>query len=261
MSISPGEAPLEYAFIKKLRHGAELTSEDEAILAGCLRHVQHVAADRDIVRDGDQPDDVRLVMEGVACRYKLLTNGNRSIMAVLIPGDFCDLQGAILGRMDHAICALTPCRIVRIPRSTIEEWTERRPRINRALWWSALVDEGILRAWLANVGARWGVERIAHLFCELRVRMQTVGLVTEDGYSLPLTQQHLGDTVGLSIVHVNRVLRQLRECGAVSFKNGRVKIDDLEQLSLIAGFDPGYLHLEGPVRQAGVVEAERVDAS
>ena len=248
---------MESPFLKKLRHGAELTVEDEATLLGGLRNVQHYAADRDIVRDREQSDEVRLVLEGVACRYKLMPNGARSILAFLMPGDFCDLHVAILGRMDHAISALTPCRIANIPRSVVEAWTERHPRINRALWWATLVDEAILRAWLANVSARKGDERTAHLFCELQVRLGTVGLAKADGYHLPLTQQHLGDTLGLSIVHVNRVLRQLRESGLVSFRNGRVTILDPEGLTRLAGFDAGYLHLKGSARAGGMSKGEQ----
>lgn len=248
---------METPFLKKLRHGAALTADDEATLVGGLRNVQSFAADRDIVRDGEQSDDVRLVLEGVACRYKLLPNGARSILAFLMPGDFCDLHVAILGRMDHAISALTACRIANIPRTTIEAWTEHHPRINRALWWATLVDEAILRAWLANVGARRGDERLAHLLCELRIRLETVGLAHGNSYHLPLTQQHLADTLGLSIVHVNRVLRQLREAGLVSFRSGRVTISNLDELTRLAGFDPGYLHLQGSVRTGGMIEGEQ----
>ena len=194
---------------------------------------------------------MRLVVEGVACRYKVLATSNRSIMAFLMPGDFCDLHVAILGEMDHALSALTACRVVSIPKHTIEEWTERHPRINRALWWATLVDEAILRAWVANLGARRAPERIAHLFCELHLRMQTVGLATADAFALPLTQQQIGDATGLSVVHVNRVLKQLRAEDLATFKAGRVVIADTERLRDFADFKPAYLHLTESAGRGG----------
>ena len=248
---------MQNAFLTKLSHGADLTVEDQAVLVGGLTNVRKIEAGRDIVRDGDEPDDVRLILDGVACRYKMISNSSRSIMAFLMPGDFCDLHVAILGRMDHALSALTPCRVANIPRRTIETWTENHPRINRALWWATLVDEGVLRAWLANIGGRRSPERIAHLFCELRLRLETVGLATAGGFELPLTQQQLGEATGLSVVHVNRTLNQLRKAGLVTFRAGRVFIPDIERLGRMAGFDPGYLHLEGSARRGGMTGGEK----
>ena len=243
-------------FVRKLRHGTDLTSEDETTILAGLGNVRQFPAGRDIVHDGEQPDDVRLVLEGVVCRYKILPNDNRCIMAFLMPGDFCDLHVAILGRMDHALSSLTACRVVSIPRRTIETWTEQHPRINRALWWATLVDEGILRAWLANLGGRRGPERLAHLFCELRLRLETVGLATRGGFYLPLTQQQLGEATGLSVVHVNRVLLQLRRAELVTFRHGQVGIPDLQRLREMAGFDPAYLHLDGSPGRGGMAQGE-----
>ena len=247
---------MENPFLRKLGHGADLKLDDHVTLMRGLGHVRTYPADSDIIVDGDKPDDVRLVMEGMACRSKTLPGGDRAIMALLLPGDFCDLHVAILGQMDHTISTLTPCRVVSIPKSTIEAWTEHHPRINRALWWATLVDEAVLRAWLINLGARRGPERIAHLICELQLRLETVGLATADGFLLPLTQLQLGEATGLSVVHVNRMLTELRTADLVTFKFGRVTIPDVKRLSAMAGFDPSYLHLQGSSSRGDMTRGE-----
>lgn len=165
-------------------------------------------------------------------------------MAFLVPGDFCDLHVAILGAMDHGIATLSGCTVVDIPVLTVEDLTSNHARINRALWWATLVDEGILREWLVNMGRREAPQRLAHLFCELLVRLQTVNLAKDDSYDLPLTQSELGDTLGLSSVHVNRSLQGLRSQGLLTFERGRLSILDVPRLALFAGFDRSYLHLD-----------------
>ena len=149
------------------------------------------------------------ILDGFACRYKLTSEGKRHIMAYLISGDFCDLHVFILKAMDHNIGALSPCRVVNIPRNRILEMTTR-PALARALWWATLVDEAVLREWLVNMGQREAPERIAHLLCELLLRLRAIGLAASDAYELPITQEALGDTMGLSAVHVNRSLQKLR---------------------------------------------------
>jgi CRP-like cAMP-binding protein len=136
-----------------------------------------------------------------------------------------------------------------IPRRTIEEITKGHPRINRALWWATLVDESTLREWLVNMGRREAAAQMAHLFCELLLRLQTVGLATENDFDLPVTQDELADTLGLSAVHVNRVLQQLRQDGLISLEGKRLTIHDVERLKAFAGFDPSYLHLDRRLRR------------
>ena len=146
--------------------------------------------------------------------------------------------------MDHSIGTLSPCTVVDIPRRRILELTDR-PGIARAFWWVTLVHEGTLREWLLNIGQRHAAERIGHRLCGLFTRLQIVGLAEADGYELPLTQADIGDTVGLSNVHVNRSLQTLREMGLITFKHKAVIIGDLERLMDFTGFNPNYLHLEG----------------
>jgi CRP-like cAMP-binding protein len=202
-----------------------------------LQHGAH------IIEEGDRPDDVHLVLDGFACRYKMMPNGSRQIMALLVPGDFCDLHVAILGEMDHGIATLSPCTMVEIPRATILDMTDHHPRIARALWWASLVDEGVLREWIVNLGQRDAEHRMAHLFCELLVRLRAVGRADEAGYELPMTQAELGDVLAISNVHVNRTLQTLREAGLIAFKGQRLTIPDVERLKAYAEFTPNYLHL------------------
>ncbi|MGC1305524.1 MAG: Crp/Fnr family transcriptional regulator [Caulobacteraceae bacterium] len=230
-------------FINKLEHGAELTREDRAKLGEIASRTRNVDARVDLIHEGETPGDVRLILEGLACRYKVLPDGARQIMAYLIPGDFCDLHVAILGEMDHSIATLSPCKVVEISRETIDELLEHYPRIARALWWCTLVDEGTLREWLVSMGRRPADRQMAHLFCELLARLQAVGHAGEDSFELPLTQEELGDTLGLSAVHVNRVLQSLRAERLISFQHKTLKILNVPRLKEFAGFNPSYLHL------------------
>ncbi len=230
------------ALISKLERGADLTVEDRAKLEAVVRHPRTVGKRKDLIREGEAPTVVQLVIEGFACRYKVLPNGRRQIMAFLIPGDFCDFHVALLGTMDHSIATLTPCTMVAIPRETIADLTTH-PEIARALWWSTLVDEAILREWLVSMGQRPAEQQVAHVFCELLVRLQSVGRATDTSFELPLTQHELGDAMGLSVVHTNRSLQFLREEGLIVLKEGRLTIRDVARMNDFAGFDPNYLHL------------------
>ena len=184
-----------------------------------------------------------MVTDGFACRYKILSAGKRHIMAYLLPGDLCDVHVFLLKEMDHGIATLTPCRVVDIPRQRVLELLER-PAIARALWWAALVDEGTLREWLVNVGRRPAEQRVAHLLCELLVRLQTVGLASGNTYELPLTQTDVAETMGLTVVHVNRVLQRLRANDLISLKSKQLVIKDAAALKQFSGFNPNYLHLD-----------------
>ncbi len=231
--------------IAKLEHGAKLKDEDRQILEQLTAKRRHVGPREDIIREGDEPGDVHLIMDGFACRYQILPDGKRHIMAYLVPGDICDFHVAILGEMDHTIATLTPCSVVEIPHETIHDISTRHPTLNRAFWWATLVDEGILREWLVSLGRRSAVERVAHLFCELLIRLQTVGLADDNSFDMPLTQEELADTLGLSNVHVNRMMQELRERGLVTTNGKRLTINDVEGLQDFAQFNANYLHL-GP---------------
>ncbi len=231
------------AFVRKLDSLRALSQEDKEWLESISSQSRDVSANVDLIQEGEQPHFVQLVLDGFAVRYKSTVEGNRQIFAYLVPGDFCDLHVALLDQMDHSIGTVTPCSIVQIPRETIVELTERRPALTRAFWLCSLIDEATLREWLVNIGQRPADQRIAHLFCELHTRLAVIGMATDGMFELPISQAELGDTVGISPVHVNRSLRTLREEGLVTFRSERIVISDLNRLKRFAGFNPAYLHL------------------
>ena len=233
--------------IAKLEGFAALSEADRALLKRISSETRLVASHTDLVREGDKPDGVFLIMEGIACRYKHRASGARQIMAYLLPGDLCDLDVALLNRMDHTITTLSACRVAHIAPETVADILQHYPAVARALRMSTLVDEATLREWLMNVGRRTATERIAHLFCELLVRLRAVGLVTENSYALPLTQADLADTTGLSTVHVNRSLQELRRQGLIELKNRHLTILNLPRLRAVGEFQANYLHLKNRI--------------
>ncbi|MBC7799767.1 MAG: Crp/Fnr family transcriptional regulator [Gemmatimonadaceae bacterium] len=221
---------------------APLPHGDVELLTTACGHSQHVPARQDLVREGDQPGPVIVILEGWACRYKILPEGTRQITAFLMPGDCCDMHASVLDHMEHSIATLTAARVARIPRNRMEELVVTRPALTRAFFWSQLVDEDTLRAWIVSMGRRNSVQRVAHLMCELYVRARNVGLISDDRFEMPLTQTVLGDALGLTAVHVNRVLRKLRLAGVMELTAGSLIIADIDQLATVAGFDDNYLH-------------------
>ena len=173
--------------ILKLDQAGVLDDADRAILQGISSQTRRIEGHHDLIRQGERPENVLLVMDGWACRYKILPDGKRQIMAFLVPGDFCDLHVAILGEMDHTIGTAWGCTVVDIPRAVIDDITTNHPRITRALWWATLVDEGTLREWLVNMGQREADRQMAHLFCELLVRLQVVGCTNENTFAFPVS--------------------------------------------------------------------------
>lgn len=229
--------------IAKLETHAPLSAEDREALYDLYGDARELGARRSIIREGDRPDHIHLMIEGWGARYKLLPDGARQITAFLIPGDFCDIHATILSEMDHGISTLTRSRVAFIPRGKMDALTER-PSLAKAFWWGTLVDESVLRNWIVNVGRRDAYEAIGHLICELYVRMKNVGLVEDNRFDLPLTQEEIGDALGLTAVHVNRVLQRLRSEDLISFRRGLLIIHDYERLEKASGFNANYLHIE-----------------
>src|SRR6187402_2632167 len=234
---------MENPLARKLSGFAAFSDEDRGRLDElCVRFTTRSAGDT-LIREGASPSDVFLLLDGWAYRYKVANDGGRQIVALMIPGDLCDIHNFVLKRMDHTIALLSDARVAAIPTERLVALMDESPAINRALWWATLVDEAILREWLLNSGQRAAYERIAHLFCEMWTRMRQVGLAEEQSFHLPLTQEGLGDTVGLTSVHVNRIIQRMRKEGLITLRGKQLEIHDFERLSLIAGFDPSYLHL------------------
>ncbi|MHC2109051.1 Crp/Fnr family transcriptional regulator [Methylobacterium sp. CM6246] len=230
------------SFLRKLEGFGPLPPEDRAALLMVSVHTQSVPAGTDLAREGDPAECVFLILEGMACRYKLRATGARQIMAYLVPGDMGDLDAALLKGLDHSIGTLSDCKVVRISPETIQDLLQR-PAVASALRKATLVDEATAREWLVNVGRREAIERIAHLFCEVLARLQVVGRAQENAYAWPLTQVDLADTTGLTPVHVNRTLRELRQEGLIEITKKQMKILDLPRLKQIAEFRSNYLHL------------------
>lgn len=231
------------ALLARLETVADLRDDDKALLTALCRDTRIIPAKRHIIREGDRPEQVHLIVEGWAARYKELGDGSRQIVAFLIPGDFCDLHVAVLGHMDHAIVAITQCRVAFIQSAEIDELTSNHNGLTKALWWGTLVDEAVLRSWVVNNGRRDAYHRLAHLICELHLRLELVGLVSDDRFDLPLTQEDLADATGLTPVHTNRTLQRLRREGLITLGSGALTVVDVNALREAAGFDPGYLHV------------------
>ena len=230
-------------FVLKLEHGAVLSNEDRQVLEHAVRDVRQFKPRHDLILEDDSPENVHVILEGFACRYKRVTDGSRQIMAYLVPGDCCDLHVAILKRMDHSIATLTACKIALLPRKSVEDLTAHHPTITRALWWATLVDAGTTREWVVNMGRRPADKRLAHLLCELLVRLQAVGLATHNSFVLPLTQRQLADTVAMTGVHLNRIVRRFRSEGLIVLRGHTITIRDVATFKEFAEFNPNYLHL------------------
>lgn len=227
----------------KLRNFAPLSDQDAAKLDSLCGEVRSYRAKQDLIKVGEQPEAVFLLVEGWACRYKLLPNGNRQIMAYLVPGDLCDVHIFILKQMDHSMALLSDAKVAAIPKQKMIDLFDHHPNLARALWWSTLTDEAVLREWLVNLGQRDAYERIAHLLAELWLRLRAVGMAGNNRFELPLTQTDLGDTLGLTPVHVNRVLQRLRADGLIELSRGVLNIPDVPRLMSVTAFEPNYLHL------------------
>lgn len=239
------EAPIANPLTRKLERFVRLSPDEKAALDDlAAQRVRDYAARDDIVRQGQKPPGVTLVLAGYACRYRLLEDGRRQIVALFVPGDLCDPHVFILREMDHSIGALGDMRLAEIEKDAMLDLLEGYPRITRALWWSALVDEAIAREWIVNVGARSARERMAHFFCELYVRQHTVGLTRDGLCDMPLTQAELSEVLGVTPVHTNRVLQGLRAEGLVELRAGRLHVPDFAALADAGLFSVGYLHLE-----------------
>lgn len=229
-------------FIDKLRGFVPLSQNDVAVLAAATSHPRNVAARRDLIREGDRPGPVFIVLEGWACRYKVLPSGTRQILAFLMPGDSCDLHVGLLAQMDHSIQAVGHALVATIERGEMDAIMDQHPNIAKAMYLAQLVDEGTMRAWITSMGRRTSIERVAHLMCELYLRARNIGLTTERHLTLPLSQILLADSLGMTPVHLNRVLKELRLSGAMSLQRGSLHIEDPDKLVEIAGFDENYLH-------------------
>jgi CRP-like cAMP-binding protein len=228
----------------KLRARDLVTDEEAKVLADSVAEIRELPAGRAMVRAGTTLSASTLLIEGLVCRYKDMPDGQRQIMELHVAGDFLDLHGFLLKQLEHNVGSMTPVRFALVPHNRLREITETHPHLGRLLWLSTLLDAAIHREKILSVGRRSALARIAHFLCELAVRLRLVGLGSETGYALPLTQADLADVTGLTPVHVNRMLKRLRDERVVVFRGGEVTIQDWDRLQQVAVFDPSYLYLD-----------------
>lgn len=229
--------------IRRLETIAKLGDEEKSALRQLPWRQRSFAENSDLISQGAKATECCIILEGMAARYKVLSEGRRSILSIHFSGDLPDLQGLHLVHMDHGIYALTSVRAAFIPHEAIKAMTRVNKKLADVLIRYALIDASIFRQWIANISRRTAYERIAHIFCEVHVRMSVLGLAAQDSFHLPMTQAELGDASGLSPVHVNRVLQRMRKDGLVKSKGDTHAVMDWERLRQAADFTEDYLHL------------------
>ncbi|WP_158266546.1 Crp/Fnr family transcriptional regulator [Allosphingosinicella deserti] len=196
-----------------------------------------------IIAEGEKVASIHLVLEGLAARAKTLPDGGRQIMAFLVPGDLCDVEVFVLEAMDHDIVAIADTTCALIPAAMIEDMLTESSKLTKALWWSTMTDSAVLRERIIDHGSRNARERIAHILCELLIRYRIVGVTSDASFPFPLTQKELVQATGLTSVHVNRVLQQLRAEGLIVLKNRVVTVLDTHRLKAAGQYEARYLHL------------------
>ena len=229
---------------RKFEKRAPLEEADRAAFLALPFELRQIEANRPISREGERDPGATLVLSGLAFRHKITVEGARQILSVHIPGDFVDLESALLRIADHSVHSLTRCEVAVIPRAAIVELIEKHARLAHAMWIDTLVDGSVYREWIVNVGRRSSRSAMCHLLCEFARRLEVAGLAGEAGYELPMTQEQLADALGITPVHVNRILRDLDREGMIERERRFVRVPSWEALRKAAGFNEAYLHLD-----------------
>jgi CRP-like cAMP-binding protein len=243
----PDVHPTFETMVRRLERRSPLGEAGRQALLTLPHTTRKLAPAAHIVRDGDRPDHIALLLTGFAHRYKITGEGGRQIISIHMASEFVDLQNGLLTIADHSVQTLTETEVAFIPRRAVEDLMLGHPAISRALWIDTLIDASIFREWVVNVGRRDSRARVAHLLCEFSLRMEAAGLASNHHYELPMTQEQLADAVGLTSVHVNRVLKQLGEEGLISRDKRRIVIEDWPGLRATGDFNERYLHHDGLV--------------
>lgn len=231
--------------VSKLEQFEKFGEPEKAALDALIAKKRVIPRRTYLFREGDTANTVHVVLSGFLCRSRELSSGDRQIFGYLLPGEIAGLNAFIARQIAYNIIALTDCVVADIKPQAMLDAMEEHPRIARALWRQSLAIDAVLREWIVNLALRKSEKRLAHLLCELMVRLERVGLVKDGAYELPLTQKDLGDTLALTAIHVNRSLRELREADLVTMRGGKVFVHDIERLKRFAGFDPAYLYING----------------
>lgn len=233
--------PSTFPFTRRLAQLAPLSPDDIGVLGDLQSNTRAVQRHRDIITEGRSYDSLFIIIEGNAIRYRILHDGRRQIINMVLPGDIVGLLGSFTESSLYSTKALTDVVAAVVPIARLNTMIATHPRLVTKIFWSISCESTIYAEHLIDLGRRSALERVAHFLLELLTRLQTVGLAQDHSYKIPLTQELLGDALGLSIPHINRVLRRLREDGLVVVEDQRVTIHDLDALSQLADFEPGYL--------------------
>jgi CRP-like cAMP-binding protein len=228
--------------IRKLELRDQLSEDEKKVLRSVIGPPRPVPAHVALVREGDRPTESILLLEGYTARVVELSEGHRQITSLHVPGDFIDLHGFLIKTMDHGIVSLGPCQVSRVPHAELRRITEHYPHLARLLWLTTLIDTAIQRRWMAAIGRQSALSRLAHLLCETYVRQKEVLLHAEGSVYLPMTQSVLSDVLGVSPVHTNRIIQEMREGGLVEWRGSVVVIKDWDRLADLGEFDPAYLN-------------------
>ncbi|MCJ2124733.1 Crp/Fnr family transcriptional regulator [Methylobacterium sp. J-077] len=235
----------KHPFVRKIDSIAlfTLTDDERTALHALPMQMAQFEAYQDIVREGDRPARCFALLEGIACTYKATQAGKRQVMAYHVAGDVPDVQSLHLKVLDISIGTVGPCKIGFVQHDAVRALLRAFPRLGDALWRATLIDAALVREWMLNTGRRDAYARMAHLFCELITRLGVVGLAPDRSCDLPMTQPELADALGITPVHVNRTIRDLKTAGLVTLRSRRLTVHDWEGLQHAAEFDPTYLHL------------------
>ncbi len=229
--------------VLKLTTSTPLPPEERTKLLRLPLTLKYFESGHDIVREGEQTKQCCLVCEGLVCRYKIIGEGGRQILSLHLPGDIPDVHSLLIDRMDHSLGTLTPAVVGFIAHDAVRALTRSSYRISEAFWRETLIEASIYREWMAGIGRRSAPSRIAHLLCEFITKMTAIGLSNGVTCVLPLTQPEIADALGLSTVHMNKKLAEIRKAGLVRIRANRLTILDWKGLCDVADFDPNYLHL------------------
>ena len=232
------------ALVKKLARRDDLSAAEREALARLLGPERRVSAGNVIIQPGDRPGHSTFLVSGFCARYSLTIGGDRQLTEINVPGDFVDLHSLLMKQMDHGIVALSDCVIAPAQHGDLRRLTEHHPHLTRLLWLETVIDGAIHRQWLVTMGRQNAASRLAHLICELYLRLEAAGQAADRRFAVPLTQTDLGDVLGLTPVHVNRVMMELRHEGLIEWKGAQVTILDWDHLATFAEFDPIYLRLQ-----------------
>jgi CRP-like cAMP-binding protein len=236
---------LFFRFLRN-RRGVLLTDQDRAILEGAVSEIRSVDARTTLVREGETTGHSTFLIDGFMSRYIDDRKGLRQLVAIHVPGEFVDLHAYPMHELDHSIETLTAAKIAIVPRKALDRIVHENPDLSPKLWFSTLIDASLHRAWLFRVGRLDAVGRLAHFLSEMNHRLEAAGLSDGHHFTLGLTQADLAEACGLTTVHTNRVMRQLREAELCVFRANLVEIIDRPGLEGRGDFDPHYLYLIQP---------------